>query len=733
MFSFSLGAQTVAAEKYVWRNVAIGGGGFVTGIIMHPRQKDLFYARTDVGGAYRWDSATSKWIPLLDWLGADDNNLMGIESIALDPTDARVVYIAAGTYSRTNAAILRSDDHGKTFERTEVPFRMGGNELGRFNGERLAVDPNDGQILFFGSRRDGLWKSADRGASWENVNSFPAIDTTEPLSLMRSNAWSRGRFDFTPQSVGIVFVQFDAKSDSPGKPTPTIYVGVSTVQTNFYCSHDGGATWQAVANQPIGLRPNHLAAATDGIFYLTYGKEPGPNAMTDGAVWKFNPTNNSWTDITPLKSPDGGQVFGYGAVAVDAQDAATITVATFARWKPHDEIFRSTDGGVHWTQLLQNAKWDFSTAPYTATHTPHWVGDIEINPLNRDQLLFTTGYGIWCCTNVTAADHGLPTHWCFFDNGLEETVPLALISPSEGAHLLSGLGDLDGFRHDDLDVSPLEGTFSGPRFSNTEDLAFAGQHPEIMVRVGSADKGVRAVISSDGGKKWTALAGEPPNSGGSGTVTISADGKSIVWTPRRSTAYVTTDLGANWTECMGLSTGVRVVADTVNPTRFYACDFRTGKLMASKDGAAHFVATEASFQPATGIFPGRGVPMLYATPGAEGDLWLAVRNEGLLHSTNGGRTFVRLPAVQEADSLGLGKAAPGKDSPALFLAGTIEGLHAVYRSDDDGGAWVRINDDQHQFGSVSRVTGDPRIYGRVYFATGGRGIIYGDAAGKVEK
>ena len=26
----------------------------------------------------------------------------------------------------------------------------------------------------------------------------------------------------------------------------------------------------------------------------------------------------------------------------------------------------------------------------------------------------------------------------------------------------------------------------------------------------------------------------------------------------------------------------------------------------------------------------------------------------------------------------------------------------------------------------SRLTGDPRVHGRVYFATGGRGIVYGE-------
>ena len=84
--------------------------------------------------------------------------------------------------------------------------------------------------------------------------------------------------------------------------------------------------------------------------------------------------------------------------------------------------------------------------------------------------------------------------------------------------------------------------------------------------------------------------------------------------------------------------------------------------------------------------------------------------------------------MQEAYSLGFGKAAPGQKYPALYLAGKVSNLQALFRSDDAGKTWVRISDDQHQYGWINHVTGDPRIYGRVYFATGGRGIIYGDPA-----
>ncbi|MNN89977.1 Xyloglucanase precursor [compost metagenome] len=62
----------------------------------------------------------------------------------------------------------------------------------------------------------------------------------------------------------------------------------------------------------------------------------------------------------------------------------------------------------------------------------------------------------------------------------------------------------------------------------------------------------------------------------------------------------------------------------------------------------------------------------------------------------------------------------------MFVAGTVEGVQGLFRSDDGGARWLRIDDAAHQFGQIQRVTGDPRLHGRVYFATGGRGIVYGD-------
>jgi hypothetical protein len=745
-------AQAAPAQPYVWHSVAMGGGGFVDGIVFHPTAKDLMYARTDVGGAYRWDAAGQQWIPLNDWLSPSQNNYTGIESIGLDPSDPNRLYLAAGTYSRNPAAILRSDDQGRTFEVTEVPFRMGGNEDGRSNGERLAVDPNDGTILFFGSRAAALWKSTDRGVTWSAVESFPNPNAVPPRPVVNAvstnststNAVARGRRGGGGggnTSYGIVSVVFDAFSGQHGSPTPVIYAAVSSVGTNLFRSTDGGDTWQAVAGQPVGFRPSHLIQSPDGLFYLTYGNVPGPNNVTDGAAWKYDAKDGSWSNISPEKPEDGQRLgWGYGAVSVDAQHPSTIAITSIDRWGPKDEVFRSTDGGATWKGIMvaTNGQLDHALAPYTSQgHTPHWTGSVAINPQNPDQILFGTGYGIWASTNATAADSGGTVTWVFLDKGLEETVPLALVSPTAGAHLISGVGDIDGFRHDDVDVSPADGTFTGPRFSSTRDIAYAGAKPEVIVRIGNASgrggNGAHAAISDDGGKTWSRLGRDPQGgNGGTGKLALSADGSAIIWTPQRGPASVTYDRGTIWTNCQGLASGARVTADPVNPARFYSFDAQNGKLLASTNGAASFEATAAELPTIQSGGRGGGAGVLAATTGVEGDLWLGSRSEGLYHSTDGGVSFTKITGVSGADAVGFGMAAPGKNYPAVFLLGNINSLRARYRSDDAGQTWVRIDDDQHQFGSadVPMIVGDPRIYGRVYFTTGGRGVIYGDIAAK---
>ncbi|MBC7989301.1 MAG: cellulase [Luteimonas sp.] len=720
-----VGTGVVHADEttagYAWKNVAIGGGGFVSGLVFHPRERGLLYARTDVGGAYRWDAAAQRWSALTDWLGAEDVNLAGIESIALDPADPERVYLAAGTYTTAktgNGAVLRSSDRGRSFQRSDLPFKLGANELGRGNGERLAVDPNDGRVLFFGSRDAGLWRSGDHGASWSKVASFPAIATSD--AARASNAWRR-------QPVGIVFVVFDPRSGSTGAPTPTLYAGVSTRATSLYRSDDGGASWAPVAGQPAGLRPNHMVRASNGAYFLSYGDEPGPDSMRNGAVWKFEPAVGRWTDITPApQSIDSeGDGFGWGAVSVDPHDPDVLLATTFCRYGPHDEIFRSTDGGKHWTSVLERSLFEHDSAPWTRDATPHWMADIEIDPFDPDRALFVTGYGIWASRNLRALDHddGGKVTWRFENAGLEETVALDLASPPQGAHLLSALGDIDGFRHDDLNASPLQ--YAGPRLTNGESIDYAGQAAQIVVRSGTVrhrvHNEIRAAHSADGGKTWTSFASEPPEGEGAGQIAIAADGKRVIWTPDKAThAWITTDFGKRWQKVKGVPAGAVIEADKVDAAFYYAFDGITGKLYVSGNGGVEFKEVAAGVGEAGNGFR----PEIHADPQRSAVVYLTASWRGLLRWSAG--KLERLPGVEHADSLGLGKPKEGSSAPTLFVSGKVDGKAGLFRSDDDGHHWQRIDDDAHRYGKISLVTGDPRLYGRVYFAGSGRGIVYGD-------
>ena len=722
-----LAAAPPSSQPYVWKNVQMAGGGFVDGIVFHPTAKGVRYARTDIGGAYRWNAQARRWEPLLDWLSYDDRNLMGVESIALDPSDPNRLFLACGTYTNPetpDGAILRSNDRGKTFQRTNVPFKFGGNENGRGNGERMAVDPNDGRVLYLGTRHAGLWRSMDRGATWKKVESFPAF-TEPPPNWMHS---------------GIDVVVFDPRSGHRGAPSRTIYVAVSLMdENNLFRSTDGGETWRPVPGQPIRYRPNHMALASDGTLYVSYGTDPGPWHMRDGAVWKLDTATGAWTDITPEKpQADKKREFGYGAVAVDARNPRALIASTFHH-PDAEELFRSTDGGATWKPVFAGGgTYDFSAAPYVAATPIHWLLDIEIDPLDSNHAMFTTGYGGYETFDLSDVDRGRPTKWSVMSAGIEETVALDLLSPPKGAPLLTAIGDYGGFVHWDLDKPAPEGSYDNPHFGNTTSLACAENKPDIIVRVGRASgKRVRGNIgySLDGGRTWQLPASTPQPGSQLGSVAVSSDGVTWVWTPERGGVWFTRDRGATWTTSQGIPAATRVIADPVDPRKFYGLALFSGKLFVSTDGAANFV--EKPLDLPDGLpQPGRrgdrgddrgGQDRIYAAPEHAGDLWLAAFN-GLYRSLDAGVTWSRLPNVQQIHAFGFGKPAPGKDYSALYLIGTIDGLRGIFRSDDVARRWLRINDDRHQWGLLLQIAGDLKQYGRVYVGTHGRGVLYGDPA-----
>ncbi|MER5296121.1 1,4-beta-glucanase [Streptomyces pharetrae] len=697
------------ASAYRWRNVVIGGTGFITGVLFHPAVRGLAYARTDIGGAYRWDERAARWIPLTDHLGWDDWNLLGVEAMAVDPAHPDRLYLAVGTYSQPwsgNGAVLRSADRGQTWQRTDLTVKLGANEDGRGAGERLLVDPRDSDTLWLGTRHDGLLKSTDRGATWAPATGFPATPN--------------------PSGQGVTLLVAAGRA---------LYAGwgdTDGTSPNLFRTTDG-TTWHPVPGQPAGTAAKvPIRAAYDRHtreLYVTYADAPGPNGQTDGSVHKLATVTGRWTEVTPVKpggttSDGSADTFGYGGAAVDARRPGTVVVSTNNRWAAVDTLYRSTDGGRSWTSLKESAIFDVSETPYLkwGGEQPKfgwWIQALAVDPYDSRHLVYGTGATLYGTRDLR--------HWAPRIRGLEESAVRQLISPPSGpAHLISGLGDIGVMYHERLTASPARGMATNPVFGSATGLAQAAREPSYVVRTGWGDHG-NGACSTDGGRTWAPFAAQPGLAKDApGPIAVNADGTVLLWTfvhwdGTKYPAYRSADGGATWSEVASFPKGATPVADPADPAVFYAYDTDTGTLLASTDGGRTFTAR------ATGLPAGDSQFRVVAAPGRTGDLWLSAKWNGLYRSTDGGARFTKADSCWASYTLGFGKAADGADYPAVYQVGAVEEITAVYRSDDGAKTWTRINDDAHQWGWTGEtITGDPRLYGRVYLATNGRGIQYGE-------
>jgi len=738
-------ADVAATAAYSWQNVQIVGGGFIPGIVYSPSVSGLAYVRTDIGGAYRRDPGSSTWTPITDWLGWDDWGLTGIASLALDPNDGGKVYLAGGTYTNSwdpnNGAILRSSDRGATWARTTLPFKLGGNMPGRGMGERLAVDPNKGSVLYLGAPSgNGLWRSTDSGVTWAKVTAFP-----NPGNYAQDPADPNG---YANDNQGVTWVTFDPRTGTSGNTTQTIYVGVADLQNTVYSSTDGGTTWSRLAGQPTGfLAHKGVLDSVNGYLYLATSDKGGPYDGGHGDVWRYATATGAWTQISPIPSSDiDNNYFGYSGLSVDRQHPGTLMVTAYSSWWPDTIIWRSTDSGVTWSKVWDWTRYpsrsfrytlDISASPWLdlTAPAPHsaevspklgWMTEaLEINPFNSNEFLYGTGATLFGADNLTNWDTGGTIAISVKAKGIEETSVQDLVSPPSGAPLLSALGDITGFRHDSLTTVP-SATFNHNDWPTSTDIDFAELAPATVVRVGNCDVASEKCLaySTNGGTSWTAPGKQPTGVTGGGTVAIGADGVRILWSPDGTGVNVTANNGKTWTVSIGVPAGARVISDRVNPTTFYA--YANGTFYRSTNGGTSFTASAASGLPASSV-------RMSAVFGRTGDVWLAggtvTGAYGLWHSTDGGVTFTKLSNVDQADVVGFGKAATGATYPAIYTSAKIGGVRGIYRSDDAGATWVRINDDQHQYAwTGATITGDPRIYGRVYLGTNGRGILYADPA-----
>lgn len=725
---------------YNWTSVTINAGGFTDGLYFHPKQQGLLYAKMDIADAYRFNTTTNQWVSLLDWIDHNQGNYFqtdyAVGALAIDPTDPTWLYLAVGIGTGSppvKGNLLISHNQGSTFTNVALPFTVQANAGGREGGERMAVDPNLPSRLYFGTVNDGLWYSDNRGLTWTQSSTFPALGTAN--------------------AQGISFVLPVATSGTAGSLTPLIFAGVaeSTIGgalNTLYVSTDAGTTWTAVSGQISGsllpirgrLGPNHE-------LYVTYDNAIGPDGITLGMICAY-----AYTDAGVISAPrnitpnllTAGTTAGYVDIAPDPSTPGALLTATIdgsvaINGITQDYIYRSVDDGDTWVSFAADTH-DITPTPWDdasmRNHDGDWI-NLAVDPFNPKHVVYGTGSMIFATDDITVA--GGAVAWYEQAVGDEEHNVVALAAPPSGpAILYSGLHDHNGMVHTDLTVAPPR--YPDANTNMTSSVAYAESNPLIVARVGgnkdyTAAAAPYGAYSGDGGTTWATFANTPlPNSAdGDGSIAVSADGSTLVWAPYDVAPVYSTDQGQTWTLCAGApSPSKKVVADHLNTNVFYMSSMTYESYPTSNTGGSLYISTDKGLTfttvAGTSDLPAGDV---YANFALTGDVWLVSPSGGLYRNTGTPTAIVMtaISAFSNAYHMAFGAPKPGSGyTYTVYVDGDIGGINGVYRSTDGGSTWQLITDQQHQFGYLNVMEADRRTFGTVYLGPGGRGIIWGTSS-----
>lgn len=724
---------------YRWSRIPIGGGGWVTGLTIPPGGDGRMYARTDAGGAYRWDPQAERWTQMIStgsttaFEGVADD--YAVESLAVAPTDPDVVYLAVGDDDPPGedqepvgeGRILRSSDGGDTWEASAQRFFVGGNMDQRQRSERMAVDPTDPRRVLLGTRLEGLWRSTDGGVTW----------TRHAEDTIGTGRMPEDRVD---QPAGVTFVTFGPGGDDA---RPQAFVGVAG--DGVYRSDDGGDTFERIDAARDAADAPFEGSLIDGRLHVAWKQTDGDGP---GRIRRYDLATGEWSDITPAEDKSEW------SVAVDPTDpqrmvAADLAVTEYSLW-------RSTDGGESWDQPgleLRSPK-----IPWLEQRdVESWmsIGRLVLDPAEPGRLWFAEGLGVWRADDVFADG---PVSFENESVGIEETVVAEVVAAPGGAPV-SVIADLQGFWHDDVRTYPTAPLID-PTFAGGTDVDWSGGNPEVMVWAGAEyqrywdeDRPGRGAISRDRGRTWTALPNLTRDHFG-GNIAISAtDPDNIVWVPSyylnpweyesdelRRGIFVTTDGGASWTELDGVDGSHRfhrlmwwfarqaLASDKVEGGVFYLNDDEE-HFWVSTDGGRTWDAAEHA-PPCTESSACHVHGQLRASPARAGEVWASTGEAGLWRSRDRGATaWERIEGVDEVLSFDFGAPMAGSDRPTVFLLGRVQGDErtGIWRSTDDGATWTLIGRRPlGVFKNITNVNGDPTVPGKVYLSFGGVGAAYGE-------
>ncbi len=116
-------------------------------------------------------------------------------------------------------------------------------------------------------------------------------------------------------------------------------------------------------------------------------------------------------------------------------------------------------------------------------------------------------------------------------------------------------------------------------------------------------------------------------------------------------------------------------------------------------------------------------------PGKEGSVWVQGSGGVIYTSYDFGQTWTTVESIKalmsHACSFGFGMGKDPNGDVAVYVVGYVNGVLGCYLSDDMGRSWTKLNPETQKFlAGIVDVTGDRRVYGRVFMSTGGNGTLY---------
>ncbi|HEY9247493.1 MAG TPA: hypothetical protein VIO38_00090, partial [Rariglobus sp.] len=507
---------------YEWKPVRLGAGGFVTGLVIHPLDADVRYCRTDVGNAYRWDAKLGEWLPMVVRIGttgvpasvAAAPSKIGVESIAVDPKDLNVVLMSfPAKYSASDkksvtpvaGAVFRSTDGGRNFTQSDLNVKMLPNGAWRTKGECMGIDPVNPRIAYYGSRENGLWRSADGGLKWTQL-------TTGGAPGAKAN---------------VIGIRFD-------RTGPTSVITYAIVDGGAILrSVDSGATWTDVgATTGLEGRPANSFVDQLGNLYVVKNKTT--------KIWRLS-RDGKWTELSPNFGSSGNQA---NSITVDpANPNRLFAIGTGG------SVSRSLDGGATWVRL--GNRFTFGN---TFAWLPQMVKGSAEGWRSNGGILFDQKGRLWVpqgnegvLTTVPSADDSetaaAPLRWQIDSKGIEEFVSHdIIIPPGSGDQMIGAVEDGTAFlikNPDTFDV--VQANLQPQLISNGTGLAFcpnAGNYVAVTtadVHHTSSGKDFSG-YSTNGGQTWTQFASQPEGAK-AGSIAISRrDGwgegaDHLVWYP----------------------------------------------------------------------------------------------------------------------------------------------------------------------------------------------------------